>query len=123
MNTETPAALIQRQLDAYNAKDIDAWLATYAPEAEQYLIHGALLAKGHATMRERMQERFAEPDLFARLLSRTCMGNLVIDHELITRNFPEGRGSIEMLCVYEVADGLIQKGSFALGEKTLFPAA
>jgi putative hydrolase of HD superfamily len=120
MTQETPAALIQRQLDAYNAKDIDGWLATYAPDAEQYQLHGELLAKGHAVMRERMLQRFAEPDLFARVLSRTCMGPLVIDHELITRNFPEGKGSIEMICIYEVANGLIQKGSFALAEKTVF---
>lgn len=47
------------------------------------------------------------------------MGNFVVDHELITRNFPEGRGTIEMLCVYEVVDGYIQRASFALGEKKL----
>jgi len=41
------------------------------------------------------------------------MGNIVVDHEKITRNFPEGRGSLEMLCVYEIKDGLIQKASFA----------
>jgi putative hydrolase of HD superfamily len=38
---------------------------------------------------------------------------------LITRNFPEGRGTLEMLCVYEVVNGRIQRASFALGEKTL----
>jgi hypothetical protein len=39
----------------------------------------------------------------------------VVDYERITRNFPEGKGTVEMLCVYEVADGLIQKATFALG--------
>jgi putative hydrolase of HD superfamily len=47
------------------------------------------------------------------------MGNVVVDFELITRNFPEGRGTIEMLCVYEVVNGRIQKVSFSLGEKRL----
>ena len=28
--------IVQQQLDAYNAKDIEALLATYAPDAEQY---------------------------------------------------------------------------------------
>lgn len=28
------AALIQRQLDAYNNKDIEAWLSTYAEDAQ-----------------------------------------------------------------------------------------
>jgi len=116
--------IVQQQLDAYNAKDIDALLATYAPDAEQYTLHGELLAQGHAQMRERFLARFAEPDLHARLLSRIVMGNIVADHELVTRNFPEGLGTLEMLCVYELADGpngLIQKASFALGEKRLMP--
>ena len=47
------------------------------------------------------------------------MGNVVTDHELVTRNFPEGRGSVEMLCIYEVLDGHIQKATFAMGEKRL----
>jgi putative hydrolase of HD superfamily len=47
------------------------------------------------------------------------MGSVVIDYELITRNFPEGRGTIEMLCVYEILNGRIQKASFAVGERKL----
>lgn len=42
-----------------------------------------------------------------------------VDLELITRNFPEGVGTLEMLCIYEVANGLIQKVSFVMGEKRL----
>ena len=115
----SPLEVIQRQLAAYNAKDIDALLATYATDAEQYTLHGERLAKGHEDMRSRFLTRFAEPNLHARLLSRTVMGDIVVDLELITRNFPEGLGTVEMLCVYEVKDGLIQKVSFATGEKRL----
>ena len=115
----SPLEVIQRQLAAYNAKDIDALLATYAIDAEQYTLHGERLAKGHEDMRSRFLTRFAEPNLHARLLSRTVMGDIVVDLELITRNFPEGLGTVEMLCVYEVKDGLIQKVSFATGEKRL----
>lgn len=115
----TPLEVIQTQLAAYNAKDIDALLATYAADAEQFTLHGARLAKGHEEMRARFLIRFAEPDLYARLLSRTIMDNVVVDLELITRNFPEGVGTLEMLCIYEVTNGLIQKVSFAMGEKRL----
>jgi hypothetical protein len=116
-------AVVQAQLDAYNAKDIDALLATYAPDAEQYVLHGERLAQGHAQMRERFLARFAEPDLHARLLSRTVVGAMVVDYELITRNFPEGLGTVEMLCVYEVVGGRIQRASFATGAKRLGPPA
>ncbi len=118
-----PLAVVQAQLDAYNAKDIDALLATYAPDAEQYVLHGERLAQGHAQMRERFLARFAEPDLHARLLSRTVVGAMVVDCELVTRNFPEGLGTVEMLCVYEVVDGRIQRASFATGAKRLGPSA
>jgi putative hydrolase of HD superfamily len=112
-----PESVVQRQLEAYNAKDMPAWLATYAPNAEQFELHGPRLAAGHAQMQERMAARFTEPDLHAELLSRVVMGSLVVDHERITRNFPEGKGTVEMLCVYEVADGVIAKASFALGAR------
>ena len=119
LTSHSPAIVIQQQLDAYNAKDVEAWLACYAPDAQQYTLHGELLATGHVEMRGRITNRFTEPDLYARLLNRTVMANFVIDLELITRNFPEGKGSIEMLCIYEVVDGLIQKASFSLGERNL----
>ena len=106
MPSRSPLAVIHRQLDAYNAKDIEALLATYSEDAEQFMLHGPCLAKGHAAIRERFLVRFAEPDLQARLLSRQVMADVVVDLELITRNFPEGRG----------------KASFATGKKTLLTA-
>jgi putative hydrolase of HD superfamily len=118
----SPLAVVQAQLDAYNAKNIDALLATYAEDAQQFVLHGERLAQGHAEMRPRFLARFAELDLHARLLSRTVVANVVVDCELITRNFPEGLGTLEMLCVYEVSNGRIQRASFATGEKRLQPA-
>ncbi|MCG2583073.1 nuclear transport factor 2 family protein [Massilia sp. TS11] len=119
MHNPDPIAVVQRQLDAYNARDLEAWLATYAPDAEQFMLHGERLAQGHAAMRERMRERFTEPDLHAQLLTRSVLGPIVVDLERVTRNFPQGLGSIEMLCVYEVRDGLIRKASFAFGQPLL----
>jgi putative hydrolase of HD superfamily len=119
MQDESPLSVVQAQLEAYNAKDIDALLGTYAVEAEQYTLQGELLAKGHGPMRERFLARFQEPSLHAKLLSRVVVGNVVADAELITRNFPEGIGTIEMLCIYEVADGRIQRATFATGTKVV----
>ena len=116
---ESYASLIQRQLDAYNRKDVVAWLSTYASDARQLSLHGECLATGHAEIRSRIAARFQEPDLHARLLSRTIMNNIVVDLEVITRNFPEGKGEVEMLCVYEIQKNLIQTASFALGKPKL----
>ena len=119
MPSDSPIAVVQAQLDAYNARDIEALLRAYAPDAEQYMLHGERLAQGHEQLRSRFLARFAEPDLHARLLARTVMGAVVVDYEVVTRNFPEGQGTMEMLCVYEVLNGRIQKASFAFGEKKL----
>jgi len=88
--------VIQRQLNAYNAKDVEGLLATYAPNAEQWTLNGERLASGHQEIRLRYVERFAEPDLHAQLLSRMVVSEFVVDQELVTRNFPEGLGTIEL---------------------------
>ncbi len=118
--TETaPELIVQRQLDAYNARDIAALLATYAPDARQYEHPGKLLASGAAEMRERMALRFEEPNLHARLLQRVVMGNIVIDHEEVSRTFPEGTGRVDMVAIYEVAGGKIQSASVQVSNKRL----
>ena len=53
MTSFNPLAVVQAQLDAYNAKDIDALLQTYASDAEQFTLHGELLAQGHTQLPRR----------------------------------------------------------------------
>lgn len=115
----SPEVVVQRQLDAYNAKDLEAWLATYAEDAQQFEHPAKLLASGRAQIRARSEARFSEPDLHARLIKRTVMGPVVIDHEDVTRNFPEGPGRIELVCIYVVEQGLIQTASFMFGPQVL----
>jgi hypothetical protein len=114
-----PEAIVQRQLDAYNAKDMAAWLATYAEDAKQFVLGGELLAAGHAAIRARTAPRFSEPNLFAKLLSRTVIGDVVIDHEEVTRTFPEGPGHVELVCIYQVAHGKIQSATFKIAPPVL----
>ena len=114
-----PAAVVQRQLDAYNARDIDALMATYAEDVEHYEFPSTLVAKGANDVRARLAVRLQESDLHARLLGRTVMRNLVIDHEIVTRDFPEGLGTIEMIAMYEVTGNRISRGWFKFGEKRM----
>lgn len=85
-----------------------AWLATYSEGAAQYSIEGEFIARDKAHMRANIASRFMEPDLYAELLSRHSDDNVVIDHERVRRNFPEGAGTIEMLCIYLIEHDLIQ---------------
>ena len=114
-----PATVIQRQLDAYNARDVEALLATYAADARQFEYPDKLLASGHAEMRPRFLARFQESNLHAHLLHRIVVGNTVVDHERITRVFPEGPGTLELVAIYEVRAGLIAEARFITGTKTL----
>jgi len=114
----SPQAVVQQQLDAYNRRDVDAWLATYAEDARQYEHPATLLASGHAEIRARATLRFQEPNLHAQLLTRAVMGNVVIDHEIVSRTFAEGTGTLETVAIYEVRDGKIRTASFTSGRKT-----
>jgi putative hydrolase of HD superfamily len=117
------AAPVQRQLDAYNARDIEAFMRWWAPDCEYFGFPGTLLARGKEAIRDRHVERFREPDLFGRLDSRMVVGNLVVDRETVTRNFPEGLGEIDVLAIYEVADGLIARAWFSMGPRRLHAGA
>jgi hypothetical protein len=112
-----PAIVIQRQLDAFNAKDLNSLLAIYADDAEMFEHPDKLLAKGTAALRERFAVRFQEPNLHAALLARVVMGDTVVDHERITRTFPEGPGTMEVIMIYEVTAGRIIRAWIKAGAK------
>lgn len=114
-----PEAVVQRQLDAYNARDIDALMATYADDAELMEHPAKLLARGAKEVRERQAARLREPNLHAALVNRMGMGNIVIDQEKVTRTFPEGTGRIELIAMYEVRAGKIAKAWFIFGARSL----
>ena len=46
--TRESERVVQAQLDAYNARDLDAWLATYREDAEQFMLHAGSRDKGLA---------------------------------------------------------------------------
>lgn len=110
-----PAGVVARQLDAYNARDIEAFMLNWSPDAQIFEHPATLLADGAAEIRARHLVRFTEPDLFGRLLSRTVIGNKVIDQEQVTRNFPDGLGQLDVTAIYEVENGRIRKAWFISG--------
>jgi hypothetical protein len=106
---------VQKQLEAYNARDIDAFMAWWADDCQYYEFPARLLANGAAEIRERHVGRFKEPNLFGTLLNRIVMANMVVDHEIVSRTFPEGQGDVEVVAMYEVANGKIAKAWFKMG--------
>jgi len=114
-----PAFPVQQQLDAYNARDIDAFMAWWADDCEYYEFPARLLASGAAQIRERHVTRFTEPNLFGRLIQRSVVDNLVVDQEIVTRNFADGVGEIDVLAIYQIEHGKIAKAWFKMGTPRL----
>jgi uncharacterized protein (TIGR02246 family) len=104
--------VVQRQLDAYNAQDLEAFLATYAPDCKICDLNGAVTQNGHADIRARYSAMFAQfPENQARLVNRIAYGDVVIDHEDVVRG-PNGP-RLEAVAIYTVKNGLIARVDFA----------
>jgi hypothetical protein len=116
-------AIVQKQLDAYNAKDIDAFMACWTGDAQVFAHPSTLLANGAAEIRARHVARFQEPNLFGRLIQRMVVGNTVVDREEVTRTFPEGPGKLDVIAIYELSGDStapkISRAWFVMGQPKL----
>lgn len=101
-----PIGPVQRQLDAYNARDLAAFVAQYADDVQVYRLPGTQpTISGKAALAEHYaKNRFNLPSLHAALVARMAFGNKVIDHELITGIAAE---PVHAAAIYEVRGGLI----------------
>jgi uncharacterized protein (TIGR02246 family) len=103
--------VVHRQLEAYNAQDLEAFLATYAPDCQICDLNGAVTQDGHDDIRARYSAMFAQyPENKARLVHRMALGNVVIDHEDVVRG-PNGP-RLEAIAIYTVTNGLIARVDF-----------
>jgi hypothetical protein len=120
VETDSAEAVVQKQLDAYNAHDIRAFMATYASDAEIYEFPAKLLMKGAAQIEDfYTNKRFNDPRLHATIAKRIVMGDAVVDHEQIVLTFPEGPGRLEAIAIYEVQAGKIAKVTLIRGKKVI----
>lgn len=104
------ADIVQRQLDAYNAQDLDAFCACFSADCVLAELNGAVTQQGAAALRDRYKTLFANyPENQAALVNRVVVGNVVVDHEDITRS-PSER--INAAAIYTVKDGLIARVDF-----------
>lgn len=102
-----PVDVVQRQLDAYNARDLAAFVATYADDVRVYRMPSAApILDGKAALAEHYRtKRFNLPSLHADLVARIELGDKVIDHERVHGVRAE---PFEAVAIYEVGDGLIR---------------
>ncbi|WP_396153383.1 nuclear transport factor 2 family protein [Flavobacterium sp.] len=99
-------ALVQEQLDAYNKRDIEAFLKPYSENVKVYAFPDQLLYEGKAKMREEYASMFSRlPDLHCKLVNRIVLNNKVIDHEEVVVMKSEPK--IYAIAVYTITDGKI----------------
>src|SRR4051812_22465115 len=100
---------VERQLAAYNARDLAAFIGAYAEDCVVEDATGAILMRGHQAMRERSGRLFADsPKLHCELRSRVRVGEYVFDEEQVTGIRLAGLPpELHALVVYRVVDGLI----------------
>ncbi|RKE95028.1 hypothetical protein BXY80_2046 [Ichthyenterobacterium magnum] len=102
-------SIIQRNLNAYNARDINAFMKDYADDVKLYQYPNTLQTEGKEAMRKNYNDWFNRvKDLRAFVKKRIIFGNKVIDEEQVTAN-----GQIlNVVAIYEVKNGKIIKVTF-----------
>lgn len=103
----TPAILAQEQLDAYNAHDLERFVAVYSEDVLVFRMpsHEPTI-QGLEAFREAYRKRLQTPGLRAEVVSRMVIGDKVIDHE---RVFTDLSDPVEVGVVYAVERGKISR--------------
>ncbi len=111
--SQTPREVVQDQLDAYNAKDLDAFLKVFSEHAKAFNYGDENpFIEGKENFRRTYGNLFkSSPELNSQVISRQVIGNTVIDYEYIT-----GRQGSEapllLIAIYLVENGKIVRCDF-----------
>jgi imidazolonepropionase-like amidohydrolase len=106
---DTPEDLAQQQLNAYNFRNIDAFLEPYADDVEGYVFPNTLQFKGKEAMRKGYTPMFENtPNLHCELVNRIVQGNTVMDQERVQM----GDKILEAVAIYQIENNKIKKVYF-----------
>lgn len=109
--------LVQGQLDAYNAHDLEGFLTFFSDDVRLYRPPATTPVLSGKTEFSHFyaSERFNIPTLRAEVVKRMVAGNKVIDQELI---FGLGDEPRQVMAVFEIKAGLIHSmWSFAADQE------
>jgi putative hydrolase of HD superfamily len=105
--------VVQAQVEAFNRRDVEAFMAAYAPDAIDWAFPSDTTFAGAARIRAHYAELFSDPDasrLHAEVRSRIVKGRFVIDEEYIV-GLPADDPHVSVI-IYEVVDGRIKNAWF-----------
>ncbi len=100
---------VQEQVDGYNARDVDRFVAAYDPAAVIEDGAGNVMMRGHDAIRAAYGPVFAQsPNLHVRIANRIRAGKYVIDEEYGSGiNMPGFPPEMHAAVVYRVVDDKI----------------
>lgn len=107
----SPADVVQAQLDAYNAQDVEALCRHFTAGVEVANLHEAPNLTGIEAYRERHVGLFAQfPQNRAELVSRIVVAGKVLDHERVFRA-PDAE-PFEVVAIYSFEGEKIARVNF-----------
>lgn len=108
--SQTVDQVVQQQLEAYNSRDIDSFMAVFHPEVELWTLGAeAPNAVGWENVKKLYADLFTiSPELKSTVLNRSVIGNKVIDYERISGR-KGAKEDVFLVMIYEIKDGLIWK--------------
>lgn len=105
----SPEVVVQKQIEAFNKRDIDAFLDTFSDEAKVYGYGGLFLYQGKQMIKKEFNSYFdTTSDLMYSIKDKMVMDNKVHHEALITAN----NKTIATTYIYTVSNGKISSLTF-----------
>lgn len=95
--------IVNRRIEAYNAHDIEGFLAAYDENVRIYIFPEKFLGEGRERMRRIFGSQFARGDGTVKVLGQYVLENKVVSDEMVTI----GGVAEHNIAVYTIANGLI----------------
>ncbi|MEP5341391.1 MAG: nuclear transport factor 2 family protein [Algibacter sp.] len=106
-----PESIVQKQLIAYNSRDLDVFSSTFSADIVLYNFNEEQpILSGIDELKKVYKEIFDKsPKLNASLTSKMVLGNTVIYNEKVTGRI---NTVLDVIAIYEVKDNLIYRLTF-----------
>lgn len=116
VSEEPPSYIVQKQVDSYNAGDLDAFINCYAEDVVVRNFPTDTLYVGQEKMRKNYSNLSPEKKVYeVEVVDRIVIGNKVIDREKVT-----GNGKVQMqVAIYEVNNGAISSMNFIFDDTSV----
>ena len=106
-----PQDIVQASIDAYNANDIDATFASFAPDVVVKNADGEITMDGMDEVRSRYSKwRADNPDIHYEIVRRIALGDWVIDEERVSGLAPPRSGEVlRAIILYRVSNRQVRE--------------